>query len=162
MDARFVQANIAHSACRGTVRGMHYQLPPHAEGKLIRCTKGAIFNAIIDLRPSSATYLTWFGTVLLDTEHRMLYVPEGCANGYQSLMDGAEVFYLTSAAYAPLAERGLRFDDARFAIRWPLPVSVISGKDAGWPPFAEDEYEAALRHGAGSSYTSTGTGDDHR
>lgn len=131
------QCNLSFNSRRGTLRGMHYQMPPAAEAKLARCTNGAIYDVIIDLRPGSATYLRHFGVELTAENRRALYVPEMFAHGYQALTDGAEVIYQVSAYYSPGLEKGLRYDDPRFAIAWPLPVSLISDKDANWPPFSE-------------------------
>lgn len=133
-----VQANISLSHRAGTLRGMHYQLPPHAEIKLVRCVRGAIFDVIVDLRPHSPTFLRWCGR-RLDADNRLaMYVPEGFAHGFLTLCDDCEVHYQVSAAYAPAAERGLRHDDPRIAIDWPYPVREISDKDRGWPDFDPD------------------------
>lgn len=131
----FVQGNIGSSAKRGTLRGMHYQVVPHEEAKLIRCTRGAVWDVVLDVRRESPTFGQSFGAELTADNHRMLYVPPGCAHGYQALTDDAEVFYLVSAFYAPEAERGIRYDDPAFNIEWPLDVTVISEKDGSWPLF---------------------------
>ncbi|MBD0291002.1 MAG: dTDP-4-dehydrorhamnose 3,5-epimerase [Thermoleophilia bacterium] len=129
-----VQCNISYNRRRGTVRGMHYQLPPDAEVKLVRCTRGAVYDVIVDLREGSPTYTRWIGVELSGENGRALYVPEGFAHGYQTLADETETFYQVSAFYAPGAERGLRWDDPAIAIRWPLPGDpVISEKDRSWP-----------------------------
>ena len=135
LHARFVQANIAFSQRRGTMRGLHYQLPPHAEAKLVRCIQGRIFDVIVDVRPESSSYGRWYGTELSAENRRAVYVPDGCAHGYQTLTDGAEVFYLVSAQYEPDAEAGIRHDDPAFGIEWPLEVSVISEKDRDWSDY---------------------------
>lgn len=129
------QCNLSYNYKAGTMRGMHFQTPPAAETKLVRCTKGKIYDVIIDLRPDSPTYLKHFGVELTDENRRALYVPEMFAHGYQALTDGAEVAYQVGEFYSPGYERGLRYDDPAFAIRWPMPVTVISDKDAAWPPF---------------------------
>ncbi len=135
LEDTFVQANVAFNEHRATVRGMHYQLAPHAEAKLVRCTRGALFDVALDLRDTSPTYGRWTGAELTADNGRMLYVPPGCAHGYETLVDGTELFYLTSAAYAPAHERGIRFDDPRYAIEWPdVGEKTISEKDLGWPP----------------------------
>jgi dTDP-4-dehydrorhamnose 3,5-epimerase len=134
--ANVVQANSSHNRHRGTLRGMHFQRAPHAETKLVRVVRGAIYDVIIDLRPESPTFKGWVGIELTAENRRALYVPEGCAHGFQTLADDTEVMYQVSAFYAPGAEGGVRHDDPAFAIRWPLPVSVISPKDAAWPDFA--------------------------
>jgi dTDP-4-dehydrorhamnose 3,5-epimerase len=117
------------------VRGLHYQLAPHGEAKYVRCTRGAIYDVIIDLREGSPTIRQWFGIELTPDSGLMLYAPEGFAHGYQSLQDDTEMYYITSAPYAPAAARGVRYDDPAFGVRWPLPVSVISEADRDWPDF---------------------------
>jgi dTDP-4-dehydrorhamnose 3,5-epimerase len=131
-----VQANLGFSTTRGTVRGMHYQEAPASEAKLVRCTRGAIFDIVLDLRPASPSYGKWYGVELSADNGRMLYLPEGCAHGYQTLEAQTEMYYMTSAFYAPTAVRGVRFDDPAFAIKWPLPVTEMSEQDRNWPPFA--------------------------
>ncbi len=131
----FVQGNTAVTRHRGTVRGMHLQLPPHGEAKLVRCLRGAVWDVVVDLRPSSPTFLQWEGVELSLENRKMLYVPEGCAHGYQALADDSEVFYLVSAFYAPEAERGIRPDDPALGVEWPLPVEGLSPKDRTWPDF---------------------------
>ena len=128
-----VQANMGFSRLKGTVRGMHYQVEPALEAKLVRCTRGAIFDVALDLRPGSVTFRKWFGAELTAENGRMLFVPEGCAHGYQSLEDRTEMHYMTSQFYAPGAARGARFDDPAFTIEWPLVPSVISAQDRNWP-----------------------------
>jgi dTDP-4-dehydrorhamnose 3,5-epimerase len=136
LETSFVQANISTNTRAGTVRGMHFQRSPDAEVKLVRCTKGAIYDVVVDLREVSPTYLRWFGAELSEANGTMMYVPKGFAHGYQVLTDGAAVFYMVSAYYAPQSEGGLRFDDPRLSIRWPVPVSDVSEKDATWPLLA--------------------------
>jgi dTDP-4-dehydrorhamnose 3,5-epimerase len=128
-----VQCNVSFNHRAGTLRGMHYQVAPATETKLIRCTRGAIYDVIVDLRPESPTYLQHFGIELTDENRAMLYVPEMFAHGYQALTDGAEVVYQVSQAYTPGCERGLRHDDPALGIRWPAPVTVMSDKDRSWP-----------------------------
>jgi len=135
LEPELVQLNIGFSHRRGTVRGLHYQLPPHAEIKFARCTRGAIFDVIVDLRPESPTRGRWVGAELSADNGLMLYVPRGFAHGYQALTDDAEMSYLTSAYYAAQAARGVRYDDPAFAIRWPLPVAMVSAADASWPDY---------------------------
>ncbi len=127
-----VQANMGFSIRKGTIRGLHYQVAPALEAKLVRCTSGAIFDVAVDLRPGSPTRGAWFGVTLSAANGRMLYVPEGCAHGCQSLEDNTEIHYMTSAVYSPQHVRGARYDDPAFGIRWPLPVSAISEQDRGW------------------------------
>ena len=129
------QSNLSFNHREGTLRGMHYQLPPAAEAKLVRCTRGAIHDVIVDMRPESATYLSHVGVELSEDNRRALYVPELFAHGYQTLTDRAEVIYQVSEFYTPGQESGLRYDDPALGIEWPLPVSVISEKDAAWPAF---------------------------
>jgi dTDP-4-dehydrorhamnose 3,5-epimerase len=123
------QANVAHNKLKGTVRGMHFQYPPAAETKLVRCTRGAIVDIIVDLRPESPTYLQHVAVELNEDNQRALYVPERFAHGYQVLCDETDTTYMVGEFYTPDAEGGLMFDDPRLALKWPLPVSVISEKD---------------------------------
>lgn len=128
-----VQANMGFSTKRGTVRGMHFQDAPASEAKLVRCTRGAMFDVVLDLRPESPSYRSWHGVELSGENGRMLYLPEGCAHGYQTLEADTEMHYMTSAFYTPSAVRGARFDDPAFGIVWPLAVSEISEQDRNWP-----------------------------
>lgn len=133
LNPAVVQSSLSHNRRRGTLRGIHYQLAPWAETKLIRCIRGAVRSVLVDVRPESPTYLR-HATFELTAENGLaLYVPEMVANGMQTLADDSEVLYLVSKAYAPASERGLRFDDPALAIGWPLPVTVISDKDRSWP-----------------------------
>ena len=134
-----VQGNMAASRRAGTLRGMHYQLAPHLEAKLMRCTRGAVFDVLVDLRPGSATYGRWVGADLTAENGRMLYIPPLCAHGYQTLVDDAEIYYLASARYAPESVRGLRYDDPTVAIRWPLGRVALSEQDTSWPLLAAAE-----------------------
>lgn len=127
------QCNLSFNHKKGTLRGMHYQIPPAAETKLIRCTRGAIYDVIIDMRPDSPTYLKHIGVELTAENRRALYVPEMFAHGYQALTDGAEVIYQVGEFYTPGYERGLRYDDPFFNIKWPLEITEISEKDKNWP-----------------------------
>jgi dTDP-4-dehydrorhamnose 3,5-epimerase len=133
----FAQVNLSDNHRAGTIRGMHFQKAPHAEVKLVRCVKGAIYDVIVDIRPDSPTYLQWFGATLSAENGLMMYVPEGFAHGYQSLEDHATAFYLVSTPYAPGAEGGLRHDDPQLAIRWPISVTSVSPKDVAWPLLPE-------------------------
>jgi dTDP-4-dehydrorhamnose 3,5-epimerase len=139
IDPQVMQANIAYNHTRGTLRGMHYQLPPAGETKFIRCIRGAIYDVIIDLRPASPTYMQHFGVELTADNRRALVVPELFAHGYQTLQDETEVLYLVSEFYTPGSERGLRYNDPAFGIAWTLPVSVISDKDASWALYSKGE-----------------------
>jgi dTDP-4-dehydrorhamnose 3,5-epimerase len=131
------QANVAFNPRRGTLRGMHFQHPPHAEAKLVRCTRGAVFDVIVDLRRESSTYCRWFGIELTPERGTQLYVPEGFAHGYLTLSDDSEIQYMTSARYAPTAASGVRYDDPAFGIEWPIEVQLISAADQAWPPLAQ-------------------------
>jgi dTDP-4-dehydrorhamnose 3,5-epimerase len=137
LNSNFVQANNSLSRTKGTLRGLHYQLGRHAEDKLIRPIRGAIFDAVVDLRPSSPTFMNVCTFELSSEDRCAVYVPRGCANGIQTLEPDTELFYLVSNFYAPDAERGLRWNDPRFGIRWPLEPTVISAKDAAHPDFNE-------------------------
>lgn len=128
-----VQANMGLSVHKGTVRGMHFQQAPAPEAKLVRCTRGAIFDVVLDLRPESPTYRKWYGVELTAENSRMLYVPEECAHGYQTLEENTEMHYMTSAFYTPGAARGVRFDDPAFQIKWPLVATIVSDQDRNWP-----------------------------
>ena len=129
----YMQQNMSISKSAGTLRGMHFQREPYAEAKLVRCLRGAIFDVIVDLRPDSPTFMVHEGFELSMSDHRQLYVPPGFAHAFQTLVDEVEVSYLVSAPYTPSAEGGLRYNDPRLGISWPLPVSTISSKDASWP-----------------------------
>ena len=133
--AELAQCSLSLSPQRGTLRGMHLQRAPHDEAKLVRCTAGAIWDVIIDLRPDSPTFEQWQGFALTAASHRSLYVPPGFAHGFQTLRNDTEVAYQMSAAHVPEAAAGLRHDDPAFAIPWPLPVSVISARDRAWPDY---------------------------
>ncbi|MGZ4147892.1 MAG: dTDP-4-dehydrorhamnose 3,5-epimerase [Actinomycetota bacterium] len=134
LDARATQASIAYNERRGTLRGLHYQLSPFAETKLVRCTQGAIWDVIVDLRPGSETLLTWVAVELTAANRRTLYVPEGFAHGYQTLVDATEVWYQMSTPYTPDAGRGVPWDDPQLAIEWPEERErVISDRDRSWP-----------------------------
>ena len=133
LETVFVQANASHNVRAGTLRGMHFQRPPHGEIKLVRCVKGAIHDVIVDLRRASPTYGRWEGFDLTEENGCMLYVPAGFAHGFQTLVDDTDVAYQVSHPYTPGAEGGLRWDDPAFGIAWPLPVTTISEKDASWP-----------------------------
>lgn len=132
---RTVQVNVSFNKKKGTLRGMHYQKAPYAEVKLVRCTAGAIYDVVVDLRPESATYKQWVGVELTSSNLRCLYVPENFAHGYQTLEDNSEVIYQVSEFYAPQAEAGARYNDPAFAIEWPMEITMISEKDASWPDY---------------------------
>src|SRR5262249_48998992 len=136
IDFSPTQSSISYNRLRGTLRGMHYQAAPFQEDKLVRCTRGALFDVIIDLRRDSATSRAWLGTELTADSYRMLYVPKDFAHGFETLVDDTEVQYLMTDAHNPQAERGIRWNDSAFAISWPVAVSVISEKDRSWPGFS--------------------------
>jgi len=138
LDARIAQINVARSVEAGTLRGVHYQKAPHAEAKLVRCTRGAVFDVAVDLRSNSPTFCQWFGTELDDESGRMLYIPEGCGHGYLTLALNTDLAYQASVAYAPTSASGVRYDDPAFNIAWPGEVKVISSQDRNWPTFSAE------------------------
>jgi dTDP-4-dehydrorhamnose 3,5-epimerase len=133
LKSKVAQCNLSFNHRQGTLRGLHYQVAPATETKLIRCIQGAIYDVIVDMRPESPTYRQHFGIELTDQNRRALYVPEIFAHGYQALTDGAEVIYQVGEFYTPGYERGIRYDDPALQIAWPLSVSEISDKDLAWP-----------------------------
>ena len=135
LNGHIAQMNASRSALRGTLRGLHYQVAPYRECKMIRCTKGAIFDLIVDLRPDSRTYLRWFGVELTEENHLALYSPEGFAQGFITLEDDTEIVYTTSQSYAPGYDWGVRWDDPQLRIALPADVVTISDKDKSWPDF---------------------------
>jgi len=136
LETTVAQANLSFNHRRGTLRGMHYQAAPHSEVKMVRCVNGAIWDAIVDLRPESPTHGQWFGVELSAANRRLFYVPKGFAHGYQSLTDGSEVLYMVTEFYAPGAEQGLRWNDPAFGIAWPIAEPILSPKDAVHPDYA--------------------------
>src|SRR5689334_21707601 len=139
------QGNVAFNRKKGTVRGMHFQFPPAAETKMVRCSRGAILDIIVDLRPESPTYLQHIAVELSAENHRGIYIPERFAHGYQALEDNTETTYHVGEFYTPGSEGGLRYDDPALALTWPLPVSVMSEKDREWKPLAEIDSELRNR-----------------
>ena len=133
LNSGLVQCNISFNKKKGTLRGMHYQAKPHTEAKLVRCTAGAIYDVIIDLRPESPTFRQWLSETLSADNHRMFYIPEGFAHGFQTLTDNTELIYQHFVFHSPEHERGVRFNDPDLNIAWPLNVSVISPKDQSYP-----------------------------
>jgi dTDP-4-dehydrorhamnose 3,5-epimerase len=127
------QCSVSYNARKGTLRGMHYQGAPHEEHKLVRCTAGAVFDVMVDIRDSSPTYRRWFGTELTGANRRSVFIPPGFAHGFVSLTDHAEVYYMISVAHAPQVSRGFRWNDPAFAIEWPVVPTVISSRDASYP-----------------------------
>jgi dTDP-4-dehydrorhamnose 3,5-epimerase len=135
LSAALAQCNVSFNRQKGTLRGMHFQVTPHEEAKLVRCTMGAIYDVIVDLRPESPTYSQHLGVELTASNRRALFVPEGCAHGFQTLVDDSEVFYQMSRSYAAGAARGVRWNDPAFAIAWPEQERIISERDQQWPDF---------------------------
>jgi len=133
IDFQPVQSNMGLSTKKGTTRGMHFQNAPALEAKLVRCTRGRMYDVILDLRPESPSHGQWFGVELSPENGRMVYVPERCAHGYQTLEDNTEMCYMASCAYTPASASGVRFDDPAFGIRWPLAATVVSEQDRNWP-----------------------------
>ena len=138
IKAELVQSNLSFNHKKGTLRGMHFQIEPRAQPKLVRCTAGAVFDCIVDLRPQSPTYCQWFGVELSAANHRSLYIPKGFAHGFQTLEDNSELLYDMFEWYAPETARGVRYNDPAFAIKWPLEVSVISDRDATYADFTHN------------------------
>ena len=133
LDHQLVQCNVSFNTLKGTLRGLHYQLPPHAEVKLVRCTKGSLFDVIVDLRKDSPTFLKWFAIELTAANHRMLYIPKLFAHGFQTLDDDTEIFYQMTEFYEPAASKGLRWNDPRLGINWPDADRAMSQKDQAYP-----------------------------
>lgn len=139
------QANIAYNRKKGTIRGMHFQFPPAAETKLVRCTRGAILDIIVDLRPESPTFLEHISVELSEDNYRSLYVPGRFGHGYQALRDDTDTSYQVGEFYTPGCEGGLLYNDPKLGLEWPLPVTVISEKDGLWKPFSEQVGELRQR-----------------
>lgn len=139
LETRIAQCSISLNTRRGTLRGMHYQERPYAEVKLVRCTRGAAFDVIIDLRPDSPTFLQHAAVELTADNRRMLYIPQGCAHGFQTLADDTEVLYQMSEFYAPSAGRGVRWNDPAFGIRWPIGDPILLERDRRYPDFRAPE-----------------------
>jgi dTDP-4-dehydrorhamnose 3,5-epimerase len=136
LNSNIAQCNISYNEKKGTLRGMHYQVAPHEEVKLVRCTMGAIYDVIIDLRPDSSTFKQWMVTELTANNRRMLYVPKGVAHGFQTLEDRTEVFYQMSEFYHPKSARGIRWNDPAFGIKWPMLPTLITNKDRSYLNFS--------------------------
>ena len=133
LETAFVQCNTSYNKTRNTLRGMHYQADPHGEAKLVRCTRGAMFDVIVDVRPVSATYCQWVGVEITEDDGRMIYIPVGYAHGFQTLADDTEVFYQMSGMYVASAARGVRWNDPALGIRWPQSEPLVSERDAAYP-----------------------------
>lgn len=145
LRSEVAQCNLSFNHKAGTIRGMHYQVAPATETKLVRCIRGGIYDIIVDLRTESATFLRHFGIELSQANRRSLYVPEMFAHGYQALTDGSEVMYQVSHEYTPGCERGLRHDDPVLGLRWPEPVTVVSEKDGAWPLLSTSRSGSGVR-----------------
>jgi dTDP-4-dehydrorhamnose 3,5-epimerase len=135
LNPAVAQCNISFNRQRGTLRGLHYQAPPKGEAKLVRCTRGALYDVVADLRPGSPTFCRWSAVQLSAENYQMLYIPAGLAHGFQTLRDDTELFYQMSEFYDPGSARGLRWDDPTFQINWPLPITAVSERDRSYPPF---------------------------
>ena len=138
LNPNLVQSSISYNKKRGTVRGLHFQIPPYEEIKLIRCTKGKIFDVVIDLRPFSRTYTEWVSIELSDQNRKMIYVPEKFAHGFQTLEDNTEVYYQMSEYYKPESARGVRWDDPLFSIKWPIAVATMLKRDAEFSNYSKE------------------------
>ena len=137
LNSNFVQCNVSFTSQQGTIRGMHYQVAPDTETKLVRCTRGAIYDVILDLRPESPTFKQWVATELTADNHQMFYIPSGCAHGFQTLVDDTEVFYQMSGPYSAAAATGVRWNDPAFGIKIPLDITIISERDRTYDDFIE-------------------------
>jgi dTDP-4-dehydrorhamnose 3,5-epimerase len=137
LNPKVVQCNLSFNTKKGTLRGIHYQAAPHQEAKVVRCTRGAIYDVVVDLRPQQRTFRKWIGVLLTSANRNMLYVPEGCGHGFLTLENETEVFYQMSEFYRPELARGVRWDDPSFQIAWPDKVEVISERDRTYPNFEE-------------------------
>ena len=135
IEVDLLEGYVSRSACRGTLRGLHYQVHPNAEAKLVRCSQGAYYEVVLDLRESSETFGSWLGLTFHASDDKMLYVPPLCAHAVLTLEDETELINFSSAPYSPECERGVRFDDAKFNIRWPIEVTTISAKDSAWEDY---------------------------
>ena len=144
LNPRVAQVNAAFTPRSGGLRRLHFQLAPRQEVKIVRCTMGALFDVILDLRPESPTHKRWVGVELTADNRRMVSVPQGCAHGYQTFSDNTEMYYQTSEFYAPELARGVRYDDPAFGVAWPLPVTSISEADRSWPDYRESAVSGTM------------------
>lgn len=135
MNSKFIQCSISYNKKRGTLRGMHFQKKPYEESKLVSCKKGSIFDVIIDLRPNSETFTEWFGVELNSRDYKSVFVPEGFAHGFQSIEDESEVFYQITNLHMPSHSSGVRWNDSKFGIKWPIDNPIISKRDLEWDDF---------------------------
>jgi dTDP-4-dehydrorhamnose 3,5-epimerase len=145
LQPTIAQISVASNRLKGTIRGMHFQYPPAAETKIVRCTRGGVLDVIVDLRPESPTFLCHIAVELTDSSGRALYVPQRFAHGYQSLSDDAEVRYEISEFYAPELSFGLPYDDPTIGVSWPFPVTLVSPRDRAWPSLRDVESELKTR-----------------
>jgi dTDP-4-dehydrorhamnose 3,5-epimerase len=141
LEAELVQCSVSFNGRRGTLRGLHYQAPPFAEAKLVRCTRGALYDVAVDLRPGSATFRTWVGVELSEDDGRALYIPPGVGHGFYTLAEATEVAYQMSAPYAPEAARGVRWNDPFLGVAWPGPVEVMAARDRDYPDVAPAHFD---------------------
>lgn len=144
LNPNIVQCSTSYNPRRGTLRGLHFQVAPHAEAKLVRCTRGAIFDVLVDLRPDSPAYLRWFGVELSDSNGKSLYIPEGLAHGFQTLVQKTEVFYQISEFFRPECSCGIRWDDPVLKIEWPLKLTAISERDLSFPLISREHPPSGL------------------
>ena len=142
LEPRLAQCSVSYNRSQGTLRGLHLQLPPRAETKVVRCTQGAIYDVLLDLRPASPSYGRWTAVTLSAENRRAVYVPRGCVHGFQTLADETNVDYQISEFYAPELARGVRWNDPRFAITWPQPASSMSARDMNYPDFDPEAFGA--------------------
>jgi dTDP-4-dehydrorhamnose 3,5-epimerase len=145
LNGNVKQINTSLTLKKGTIRGMHYQVDPYQETKFIRCTRGRIYDVIIDLRPDSPTFMKWVGNELSADNYKMVYVPGNFAHGFVALEDQSEVYYPVTEFYTPGAERGIRFNDRAFNIQWPIPIEVVSEKDASHPDFDINSFQKPIK-----------------
>lgn len=139
LNSNIVQTSISFNKLKGTIRGMHYQIKPYEETKLVRCTKGSVFEVLLDLRPNSKTFLEWTSVKLTSDNYKMIYAPEGFALGFQTLENNTELIYQMSQFYSPEFQRGIKWNDTYFDIKWPLKMTVISNRDTTFPDFKIDK-----------------------
>jgi dTDP-4-dehydrorhamnose 3,5-epimerase len=144
LPTQLVQASVSYNERAATVRGMHFQWPPSQEGKLVRCIRGRLYDVLLDLRPRSATYLQHLAVTLDEDNHDAVFIPPGIAHGFQTLLPRTEIWYQMTDSYVPELAAGVRWNDAAFAIRWPMPESVISERDARYPDFDREQFEREL------------------
>ena len=143
---RLVQVNVSQNTCKGTLRGLHYQVAPRQEAKVVSCTRGAIHDVVVDLRLNSTTYGKWAAAELTAANRTMLYVPEGCVHGFQTLIDDAEILYFMSEFYSPEHALGVRHDDPAFGVEWPLAATIMTDADRAWPDYVQAQASVDRNH----------------